>query len=155
MSPADPASDRRSWGILTRRRGQKPRARVFSTGANETPVETGLDANPVSPPSLAGRIRAVEAELLELRQQQRHELLATIAATVEAGCVFSARELWSHAAISPALNSGLIDAGIRSPRQLGKRLRQMAGAFIGSDKGTPTLERVGVDRDGAVWCWRL
>jgi hypothetical protein len=89
--------------------------------------------------SLAARIAALETELVELRQQQRTELVVTIAAVIGPGVAFSARELWEHRVISPALASVLAELGLTSARQLGKKLRQLG------------LERVGVDEHGAVW----
>jgi hypothetical protein len=52
---------------------------------------------------------------------------------------FSARELWAHRLVSPALAAALEDAGIRTARQLGKRLRRLG------------LARLGADHDGAIW----
>jgi len=86
------------------------------------------------------RIAALEAELEQLRQQQR--LIGTIAAIVGPGVAFSAGELWHHQAIDPDLRTAFDAAGIRSPRQLGKRLRQLCGAG---------LTRIGEDRAGVLW----
>lgn len=88
------------------------------------------------------RIAAVEAELRELRQQQRRELVAAIAGLVGPRVMFSAGELWAHRAVSPALATAFDDAGIRNARQLGKRLRQLRGHG---------LERLGADNCGAIW----
>lgn len=93
-------------------------------------------------PDLAARIAALQIELAALRQQQRAELIATIATVIGPGVVFSARELWQHRHASVELAAAFRDAQIHSPRQLGKRLRQLCGSG---------LARVGADHDGAVW----
>ena len=91
------------------------------------------------PVSLAARIAQLETALLELRQQQRTELVVAIAAVIGSGVVFSARELWEHRVVSPALACAFDELGIHSPRQLGKKLRALG------------LERIGADHDGALW----
>ena len=88
------------------------------------------------------RIVELETELAALRHQQRQALAAAIRIVVGPGVVFSARELWAHRLASPALAAAFRDAGIHSPRSLGKRLRQLCGFG---------LDRVGVDHDGALW----
>lgn len=87
------------------------------------------------------RIRQLEAELALLRLQQRRELLTAI--TLAAGrCAFSARELWQDRAATPALAAALTDAGIHSPRSLGRTLRQFSGCG---------LTRIGRDESGCIW----
>ncbi|HMJ81939.1 MAG TPA: hypothetical protein VK504_02160 [Vicinamibacterales bacterium] len=67
---------------------------------------------------------------------------------VDHGVVFSARDLWQHATISPALASTFVEAGIQNARQLGKRLRQMSNTHDGTFVG---LERVGIEHGAALW----
>ena len=59
---------------------------------------------------------------------------------VPASC-FSAKELFDHQRISPALRDAFTDAGITSIRKLGKRLPQLG------------LVRVGEDEHGIIWAW--
>lgn len=98
----------------------------------------------MSPPtvSLADRIQGLEHELAALRQQQQADLVATIVTVIGGHVVFSARELWQHQVVHPELRDAFRDAGIASPKQLGKRLRQCCGCG---------LERIGADRAGAIW----
>ncbi len=95
----------------------------------------------VQPPALSriGRIHALETELAALKQQQRDALKAAITLDIGANIVFNAKDLFEHRLVSPVLASAFDEAGIRSPRQLGKRLKQLG------------LERVGEDRDGVLW----
>jgi hypothetical protein len=88
------------------------------------------------------RIAALERELQQLREQQRLELVVTIASIVGSGCCFSARELFAHARVSPELAAAFADAGVDSGRVLGKLLRTLCG------RG---LERIGADEHGAIW----
>lgn len=88
---------------------------------------------------IARRIKQLEAELAMLRGRQRDELVVAIVTVVGPGVVFSARELWDHRRASPALAAAFADAGIRSVKQLGKRLRALG------------LTRVGADNTGALW----
>ena len=102
-------------------------------------------SNPADTPSassIAARIAHLETELHALRTQQRAEFIATIAIVVGPGVVFTARELFQHRVVSPALAAAFIDAGIYNARVLGKRLRGFCGHG---------LERVGADHDGAIW----
>jgi hypothetical protein len=91
---------------------------------------------------LAARIAALEAELQQLRQQQRADLLAAIRGSVAPGVVFSSADLLRHAAVDPALAAAFSALNITSPRRLGKWLQRLRGSGI---------ERVGVDHDGAIW----
>ncbi len=90
----------------------------------------------------SARIAALERELAALREEQRRALVAEIVIVVGPGIVFSARELWQHRRASPALAVAFADAGIHTPRQLGKRLQRLCGSG---------LARVGQDHDGALW----
>lgn len=69
-----------------------------------------------------------------------------IIAEATAGHVFSASELLAHQAIDLELRRAL--RGLRTPRQVGKRLEVLAGRLLG-----PYLLRR-VDRNGAgtIWC---
>jgi hypothetical protein len=89
--------------------------------------------------SLAARIRAVRLELADLEQQQRNALLYTIAAVVGPGVCFSANELFTHRTVCSALQTALDEIGIESPRQLGKKLKQLG------------LTRIGADEHGVIW----
>lgn len=93
--------------------------------------------------STADRIRALRLELAALEQQQRADLVRTIATVIDPGVVFSAAELFEHRVVSPALAAAFEDVDIRSPRQLGKRLRQVPG-----------LARVGMEHNRALWVVR-
>ena len=75
--------------------------------------------------SLAERIRTLRLELAALEEQQRQELFSVLTTVIPAGTVFSARDLFDHRVISPALALVLDDAGITSARKLGKRLQQI------------------------------
>lgn len=90
-------------------------------------------------PSTAARIRDLRLELAALEQRQRDELLATIAAVVGSGVCFSARELFELRGLSGELRQAFDDAGIRSPKQLGKKLRQLG------------LTRIGENGAGVLW----
>ena len=90
--------------------------------------------------NIAARLAWHRREIAALEQEQRDELVLAIAAVVGAGVVFSAAELFAHRVVSPALSSALLEADIRNPRQLGKRLRQLPG-----------LARVGVEHNRALW----
>ena len=94
---------------------------------------------PAANESVAQRIAWHRAQLAALEHQQREDLIGSIAAVVGAGVAFSAKELFAHRRISPALASAFDDARITSAKQLGKKLRQLG------------LTRVGEDRDGALW----
>jgi hypothetical protein len=75
--------------------------------------------------------------------------LRTVSAVVE-GRAFSVRELLAHAAIpeGEALRSAILGMiGTLNGRRLGKFLRRIEGQDIGG----LSVERIGGDRDGAVW----
>jgi hypothetical protein len=91
---------------------------------------------------LVARIAQLERELEQARQEQRAELVTMIRSQVGPGVAFSAWELFQHRRVNLALAAAFHDAGIHSPRQLGKRLRQLCGSG---------LERVGDDEHGAIW----
>jgi hypothetical protein len=88
---------------------------------------------------VAARIAWHLAEARRLEQQQRQELVTLIATTIGDQVVFSAKELFEHRVVSPALAAALEDAGITSVRKLGKKLRQLG------------LLRVGVEHNRALW----
>jgi hypothetical protein len=92
--------------------------------------------------TLADRIAALETELNALRQQQLDALIAVIASSVGPGVAFSARELWAHRQVTPALTAAFKELGIRSPWQLGKRLRRLCGRGLAC---------IGHDKCGAIW----
>jgi hypothetical protein len=119
--------------------------------APATRARPGLDPCPTQAPPvpLAARIRALRLELAALEAQQRHELLFTVVLTVGSGVVFSARELWDRQVLSRALRDAFTESGIRSARQLGKRLQQLAGTPHTSGAGC--LTRVGVEHNRALW----
>jgi hypothetical protein len=95
--------------------------------------------------TLASRIALLERQLVELRQQECAEQLATIARCV-GGHVFNAAELLRHAAFDAALSQAL--AGLATPRQVGRRLRQLA-RVDGHGVRLVCLPRNG---DGCIWC---
>jgi hypothetical protein len=97
-------------------------------------------------------VRGLAARLARLSAQRPDEeralaLLATIARNA-AHTVFSSRELIAHAeVVSGELGTALDAAGLRTARRLGKFLRRHAGARVGAVQ----LQRLGDDRDGAIW----
>ncbi len=62
-------------------------------------------------------------------------------------CVFSSNELLAHAAVHDALRDAFAAVGIRSARQLGKRLQKLQGQSIGG----LLVNRHGSDASGAIW----
>jgi hypothetical protein len=98
---------------------------------------------------LQEQIRAHEQALAILKHRADDEFLVTVARTVGRH-VFSAAELWSHAALAPELDAAIRAAGITSCCRLGKRLRRLRGRVVGG----VSIERVGVERDGVVWSVR-
>jgi hypothetical protein len=103
------------------------------------------EAPPVTA-SLAERIAALESELLTLRQQQREQFLLIIARRIGPGVAFSALELLDHARVDPVL-ADVIAPASTTPKQLGRRLRTLAGAVI----GVVRLVRVDRNADGCIW----
>jgi hypothetical protein len=91
---------------------------------------------------LGARIAQLERELAQARQDLRAALVTTIRSQIGPGVAFSASELFQHRLVNPALAAAFCDAGIHSPRQLGKRLRQLCGSG---------LERIDADKHGAIW----
>jgi hypothetical protein len=105
--------------------------------------------DPLTPAAiLAARIAALEAELRDLRRQQRDLLLVAIAASVQ-GHAFSAAELLAHAGVDDALRQALDGAG--TPKRIGRRLQALAGREIGGLR----LVRVGRDETGCIWAVHL
>jgi hypothetical protein len=93
---------------------------------------------------LAARIAALEADLREVRDQQRDAQLVAIADSVQ-GHVFSATELLAHAAVDGALRQAL--DGAATPKQVGQRLKALVGRAIGGRR----LVCVGRDGPGCIW----
>jgi len=122
MPKADPGRERRSWGNVARK----------NSPAEPNPA-------PVQQLTPAECIAIIKMRLAEFQEQQRLDLVTTIARVVGPGVCFSARDLWQHRELHPDLYNALDEAGIQSPRQLGKKLRALG------------LTRIGTDEHGAVW----
>lgn len=75
-------------------------------------------------------------------------LLLSAIAESTAGRAFSARELFHHARVDPALHEALHSADVDNPRQLGRLLRRLEGAALAEGLA---LARVGLDREGIIW----
>lgn len=84
----------------------------------------------------AARIAALRAELLDLEQQQRDELLQRIVTAFPLGECFNAAQIWGQ----PELRAACKDAGIATVKQLGKWLRQCG-----------TLDHIKRDGHGVIW----
>ncbi len=109
-----------------------------------------------TPPAAPDLIARYEAALLaawderatftspEAIAVERPAAVQAIAAAVH-GHVFTARELFQHARVDQAL--GAVLAGLRSPKQVGKRLRALAGRELGG----LLLQRIGRDQSGMIW----
>lgn len=99
-------------------------------------------------PTIAAQIAVHEAAILELRQQQRAELLATIAVVVGARD-FTAGELWRHAEhVSAELRALFVEHGLTSTRTLAKRLEHLEGRTLNGLR----LEKIGADHHvGNMW----
>jgi hypothetical protein len=114
-----------------------------ATALHDTVTRTEYEA-------LLLRIEALEAQRIR-RRDDRADGLAI--ATAVQGRVFSAGELLAHTTVNRDLAQAL--RGLTTPRQVGKRLRRLAGR----DLGGFVLQRVGSDRDGTLWAvqvgWRL
>ena len=95
---------------------------------------------------IAERIRRLQSEIDALEREQRQELVTAIVIVVGPGVPFTAKELLQHAVIHPDLAAVLIDAGIRSPKQLGRRLEKL------SDCG---VQRNKEERSGVLWTVEL
>ncbi len=103
-------------------------------------------------PPWVGRLEAKLDQLLEASSKPRQSreqdvwlLQAVIAAIPD--CVFSSGELFAHAAVNDALRDAFAAVGIRSARQLGKRLQRLQGHAAGG----LTITRHGSDAHGAIW----
>ena len=99
-----------------------------------------LRARPVNPASTCG-----------LRDNERASLtrfVSSIAAAI-GDRMFTARELAAHAdSVDPILKAALERAGCDGDsRRLGKRLQRAEGRPLQGYK----VERIGSDRDGAIW----
>jgi hypothetical protein len=97
---------------------------------------------------LVTEVRSLRADLARTRRRpsRRRQLLPVIADAVQHR-VFSAKELFEHADIDAALAAAFDAASIQSVRQLGKALHAIGGRAMHGLR----LDRVGDDRDGAVW----
>lgn len=83
------------------------------------------------------------AEILALQDRQRARLVLAMVDAI-GGRHFNARELWQYASVNPALRSAFDQAGITSPRRLGKRLRLLAGrSYSGLQVQCAKRENVG------------
>jgi hypothetical protein len=102
---------------------------------------------PAGQVSLAARIAAHEAALVELRQQRRDEedgrLVRALVIGTRGG-VFSVGDVFTRALFDPAVAAVL---GDMSPKQLGKRLARVVDREI---EGL-TVRRVVVGQTGWVW----
>lgn len=92
-------------------------------------------------------------ELLEARRPQVDDrtlaMLGVLAASVGIAA-FSGTEAYRHArVIGGEVDEALDAAGIRSARQLGKRLQKALGVIVGDLQ----LQRIGRDRQGAIWAF--
>jgi hypothetical protein len=109
----------------------------------------------IDAPDLATRLAAVESELHQLRDTVDRliaarrpiaddaQFLAAIANAVH-DHVFTARELRNHATVDAALRAAIGGATVK---QIGKRLRRVAGQWIGSYRALWTDR----DNDGNIW----
>jgi hypothetical protein len=110
------------------------------------------DVSRASNVNLADRIAALERELEELRRQQLAIVLEAIAATVGSSVAFSARELFDHRRVNPALAAALEQGGVSSPRRLGKLLQR---CLVNHTAAAWRLEHIGDDWRGAIWILRV
>lgn len=107
--------------------------------------------NSVEPPWVA-RLEAKLDRLLEASSKPRQSrdqdawLLQAVVAAIP-DCVFSSGELFAHAGVHDALRDAFASVGIRSARQLGKRLQRLQGHTAGG----LTITRHGSDAHGAIW----
>lgn len=107
--------------------------------------------NSVEPPWVA-RLEAKLDRLLEASSKPRQSrdqdvwLLQAVVAAIP-DCVFSSGELFAHAAVNDALCDAFAAVGVRSARQLGKRLQRLQGQRAGG----LTITRHGSDAHGAIW----
>lgn len=96
------------------------------------------------------RIAALEAELAQLRREQRDDddgaWLRQLAAAVDLECCFSVGDLLEHARIDPALGAAL--AGL-SAKQIGKRLGVLDGRELDG------LRLVRIKENNAGWVWMI
>jgi hypothetical protein len=107
---------------------------------------------PAASVSLGDRIAANEAQIRELRRQQRAQFLVTIASVVPGHVDFNAAELFAFRAQSPALADAFTDLRIRNARSLGRRLQQIDAASV--ECAGLRLRRLGHDHTGVVWALR-
>src|SRR5262245_29195505 len=92
--------------------------------------------------STAEQIVRLERELLALRHEQDVGFVRAITSIIGTAVAFSARELFEHRMVSPALQAVFDDAGVSSVKQLGKRLRRLRGQGIAP---------LGRDNGGSIW----
>ena len=119
MVTVDRARVRQSWGIVVR---NKPPLRGHERRLQDSVSTVG---SPLPTVPTVAKVRALRLELAAAEQQQRDELLTTIATTVGVGVTFRTIDLWRHRSISPALRQAIADLEIGSRKQLGKWLRQL------------------------------
>ncbi len=101
--------------------------------------------------AMLAELRAIR-QLLEkptLRRADREQDVWLLRAVVAAipDCVFSSAELFAHAAVNDTLRDAFAAVGIRSARQLGKRLQRLQGHTTGG----LMITRHGSDAHGAIW----
>jgi hypothetical protein len=93
---------------------------------------------------LNAKVDALRADLARRRVPPDDGPLLLAIATATAGRVFSSKELRAHARADADLAQAL---GRLSSRQIGKRLRALAGRDVGGF----VVRRVGRDGDGTIW----
>jgi hypothetical protein len=110
------------------------------------PVDEQLESRVARLEELVATLLARQPGLRDAADESA--LRAIVAASV--GHRFTARELWRHARITPALRDQLEAADVDNVRALGKLLAR--AALAGWTYGGLRLERTGdVDRDGLIW----
>lgn len=144
--------ERASWGIVA---GNSEPLTV-APGKPSLTSEGFENQARVPDSSVAEQLAYHRGQVAALEQQQRDDLTRAIVAQVGAGVVFSSADLWAYRLVNPALRQALEDLGIRSARQLGKRLRQLSRVSdnCSCHVSMTTLERIGVDHNAALWMVR-
>jgi hypothetical protein len=122
MPKVHPLRERGSWGNLARK---------------NPPVEA--ESPPRVELTLGDCIAIVTARREDFLAEQHDEVIRMLRAVFKPGDVFSALQLW----LESAFRSACIDAGIYSPRSLGKRFQHW-----------PELTRIGSTEHGAA-LWTL
>lgn len=117
-------------------------------GVTDVELRAELQVTRAELAALAARVAELEASRRAAADVDGAQLLRAIAGAVHDN-VFSAREVFRHGGVGAdeSLRQVLAAAGIRSPKQLGKRFRKLEGRACSGLQ----LARLGVDRDGVIW----